>query len=130
MAEVIRETEPVRDDGAQPVRRTQVVDNRDQVVTHDSVAARVVWLIAGIIATILAFRFVLILMGANSANGFANFIYSVSHPFAAPFFGLFSYTQQYGQSRFELSTLFAIAVYLLVAFGIAKAITIRRPRQA
>jgi uncharacterized protein YggT (Ycf19 family) len=75
---------------------------------------------------LLAFRFALVLMGANPANGFANFIYTVSHPFAAPFFGLFGYSLRYGVSRVELSTLVAIAVYALVAFGIARLVTIRQ----
>ncbi|MBC7581865.1 YggT family protein [Aeromicrobium sp.] len=91
-------------------------------------AVRIIWFITGVVLTLLAFRFVLILLGANQANGFVNFIYSLSHPFAAPFFGIFSYDQTLGVAKFELSTLVAMLVYSLVAFGIVRLLTIRRPR--
>jgi len=91
-------------------------------------AARIVWYIAGILLVILAFRFVLTLLGANSTNGFANFIYNVSHPFVAPFFGLFGYKLQYGASHFETYTLVAMAVYAIVAWGIAKLFTLNKPQ--
>jgi hypothetical protein len=66
---------------------------------------------------LLAFRFLLSLLGANESNSFAHFIYSVSHPFAAPFFGLFHYNSiQNGVSRFEIYTLVAMAVYAAVAW--------------
>jgi hypothetical protein len=75
---------------------------------------------------LLAFRFVLVLLGANPGSGFVDFIYTVSRPFAAPFFGIFGYQLDYGHSRVELSTLVAIAVYALVAYGIARLLTIRQ----
>ena len=130
MAEQIKQERQVNSDGTASVRTTEVVNDTAQTVDNASVAARVVWFIGGTIAVLLAFRFVFILLGADSSNGFANFIYTVSHPFAAPFFGLFGYEQVYGEAKFEVSTLVAIFVYLLVAYGIAKLITIRKPRQA
>jgi len=92
-----------------------------------NVATRLVWFIAGVILVLLVFRFVFVLLGANPANGFANFIYTTSHPFVAPFFGLFSYNLRYGVSRVEIYTLVAMAVYALVAYGLAKLININRP---
>lgn len=130
MADQLTQTRQVNSDGTASVQTTEVVDNTNQKVDNPSIASRIVWFIAGTIATLLAFRFVLILLGANSANGFANFIYTVSHPFAAPFFSLFSYKQRYGDARFEVSTLVAIFVYLLLAYGISKLLTIKQPRQA
>lgn len=129
MADPIQQTRQVNSDGTASVKTTEIVSNpNNRQVGADSIAARIVWFIAGVIATLLAFRFVFILLGASSGNGFANFIYSASHPFASPFFGLFNYTQQYGTARFELSTLVAVIVYLLVAYGIARLLTILRPR--
>jgi cation transport ATPase len=110
-----------------PVANREVV--RD--VVDDSpgvIAARVVWLIAGVILTLLAIRFVFIMLGANPNSGFVNFIYSVSHPFAAPFFGIFGYTQSLGNAKVEWTTLVAMAVYALIAWGIARLLTIRHPR--
>jgi hypothetical protein len=93
-----------------------------------SVAERIVWLIAGIIITLLAFRFVLALLGANPGNSFANFIYTTSHPFVAPFFNLFNYDYiDDGIGRFEVFTLVAMAVYAIVAAGIARLVTLNRP---
>jgi uncharacterized protein YggT (Ycf19 family) len=131
MTEHIQQIKKVTNEGVS-TNTTRVIDN-DEVanraeparVSETSTAARVVWFIAGVIITLLALRFVLVLLGANPSSGFANFIYTISHPFAAPFFGLFSYNLHYGVSRAEISTLVAMAVYALVAFGIAKLFTIR-----
>ena len=78
--------------------------------------ARIVYFIAGIITGLLALRFVLALLGANTSNPFANFVYTASHPLVSPFFGLFNYRSQYGVSKFELETLIAIVVYSVVAW--------------
>lgn len=108
-------------------RTTETVDRPNaHQAEGQTVAARVVWFIAGVLLTLLAFRFVLALLGANQSNGFANFIFSASHPFVAPFFGLFSYDTTYGVSHVEIYTLIAMAVYALVAYGIARLMTINR----
>ncbi len=106
---------------------TDVRDERPVTPRQDhtmNVVGRVAWLIGGIIIGLLALRFLLRLLGANPNNGFADFIYTISAPFAAPFFGLFSYTAELGQSRFEFETLIAMLVYALVAWLIAKLATI------
>ncbi|GAC1391649.1 MAG: hypothetical protein NVSMB46_04910 [Candidatus Saccharimonadales bacterium] len=146
MAEVYRETqrgvEPTADRVDVP-REERVVDDRRNVasrgITEDridnrngrgvaktSIAARLVHFIGALIVTILALRFVLSLLGANRSNAFANVIYTVSHPFVVPFFGLFNYREQFGVSRFEYETLIAIVVWALVAYGIGKLINIGR----
>jgi uncharacterized protein YggT (Ycf19 family) len=89
-----------------------------------NVAERIVWLVAGIVMGLLALRFLLRLLGANPNNGFADFIYNLSYPFAAPFFGLFNYTAQLNTGRFEFETLIAILVYALVAWLIARVVTL------
>ena len=110
---------------AQPAAASAIVDEtRSEQVGGSDLAARIVWYIAGILLAFLALRFILALLGANPSNGFANFIYSVTHPFVAPFFSLFGYNLHYGVSSFESFTLVAMAVYGLVAFAIAKLVTI------
>jgi len=117
---------------------TTVVDEAAPVVAEPgvnraehrmNVAAQIVYLVGGIIIALLALRFLLVLLGANPGNAFANFIYTLSHPFAAPFFSLFSYDQTLGRSRFELGTLVAIVVYALLTALLARLVTIgsRRP---
>ena len=100
---------------------------QDPVAAHkQNVAARIIWFIAGVILVLLAFRFLLSLLGANESNAFADFIYTASRPFVEPFFGLFNYDFEAGKSSFEVSTLVAMAVYAVVAMGLARLVTITR----
>ncbi len=46
---------------------------------------QIVWYILGIIEVVLAFRFILKLLGANPDAGFSSFIYGISYIFATPF---------------------------------------------
>lgn len=114
------------------VRERIIRDDRsDDVVAADdkaqNILTNIIWLITGIILFLLAFRFVLSLLGANTTNAFANFIYDASQPFVAPFFGLFSYNNiNYGVSRFEIYTLVAMAVYAVIAWGLTALININR----
>lgn len=95
-----------------------------EVDHHMNVAARVIYLVGGVIIGLLAIRFLLALLGANPGNAFASFIYDVSYPLAAPFFGLFSFSPSLGRSQFELGTLVAIVVYALVTELVARLVTI------
>jgi len=97
---------------------TVVGDHRMNVVV------RIIWFVGGVVITLLALRFLLRLLGANPSNGFADFVYTLSHPFAAPFFGLFNYSENLASGRFEFETLIAILVYALVAWGLARLVTI------
>lgn len=94
-----------------------------------NVAARIVYFIGGVIIALLAIRFLLVLFGANPSSGFADFIYTCSHPFVVPFFGLFSYDERLGVGRFEYETLIAIVVYAILMGILARLVTIgsRRP---
>jgi hypothetical protein len=80
---------------------------------------QIVWYILGILEALLAFRFILKLLGANPAAGFTNFIYSVTYPFAAPFLAVFRITKVEG-NVFEWTTLLAMLVYWLIAMAIVK----------
>lgn len=80
---------------------------------------QVVWYLLGLIEVILAFRFILKLLAANPTAGFSSFIYSISYPFAAPFLNVFRAVKVEG-SVFEWTTLLAMLVYWLIAWGIVK----------
>lgn len=80
---------------------------------------QIVWYIVGLIEALLAFRFVLKLLGANPGAGFTDAIYGVTYVLVAPFLSVFRISQVSG-SVFEWSTLLAMLVYLLVALGIVK----------
>jgi hypothetical protein len=80
---------------------------------------QIVWYILGLIEVLLAFRFVLKFLAANPDAGFTSFIYGVTYVFAAPFLSVFRITQIAG-SVFEWTTLLAMFVYWVVAYGIIK----------
>lgn len=137
MADRIQEVEETTVSSGLPTQTTRRVttaskeysDDDAVVATHvagTSTAERVIYYIMGLLLALLAFRFVLSLLGANRDNGFANLIYSLSYPFVAPFFGLFGYEVQYGVARFEIETLVAMAVYALIAYAIVKMVRIAR----
>jgi uncharacterized protein YggT (Ycf19 family) len=122
MAQVIRDTRGTEYADTAPVARTGV---------HPlTIVARLVWFITGVILAILALRFVFVLLGANPANGLANFIYNVSEPLVRPFFNLFNYNFVNGTARFEGFTLVAMVIYALIGYGIARLLTIGRPARA
>lgn len=78
---------------------------------------QIVWYILGVLEVLLGFRFILKLLGANQGAGFTDFIYTLSSPFVSPFLNVFGVTRVVG-SVFEWTTLLAMAVYALVAWGI------------
>lgn len=82
-------------------------------------ATQIVWYIVGILEILLAFRFALKLLGANSQAGFTNFIYMSTNMFAAPFLNVFRITQVAG-SVTEWTTLLAMLVYWMLGLGIIK----------
>jgi len=90
---------------------------------HVSRSVRIVWFMVGVIVTLLLVRVVLALLGANLENPFANMIYAVTEPLVGAFRGLLQVGEfQAGVSRFELETLVAALVYMLIGWGIASAI--------
>ncbi len=86
---------------------------------------QIVWYILGLLEAILAFRFVLKLFAANPSAGFSSFIYTISYPFAGPFLNVFKISRL-DRNVFEWTTLLAMLVYLLVAWGIVKIFTMSK----
>lgn len=120
MQEKVRETE-VADVG-----NKQVV--REKTSTASTAETRLtltngIYFILGLVEIILAFRFVLKLLGANPASGFVDFIYSLSGIFVAPFTAIFSTATTNGdvtKGVFEPATIVAMVVYAIVAWGLVK----------
>jgi YggT family protein len=80
-----------------------------------------IYLLFGILEGLLGIRFVLGLLGANPAAGFAQFIYGITGPFIAPFVGLFGQPRFQG-SVFEFNSLVAVLVYALIAWVLVKVV--------
>jgi uncharacterized protein YggT (Ycf19 family) len=87
---------------------------------------QIIWYVLGIIEVVLAFRILLKLLGANMSSGFTNFIYAISGPFALPFAGILR-TSVSSVSVLEWSTLIAMAVYAIVAYGIVALFQLIKP---
>lgn len=128
MQEEMQETEvreTVSNNDGSTVRKRQVrhADYTPGVV----IAQRVIWFIAGLFSVIVALRFILLLLGASQGAAFTDLVYGLSTPLVAPFLGIFG-TPTYEASVFEISSLLAIIVYMLIAWGLAKLVTLTRPR--
>jgi uncharacterized membrane protein len=79
---------------------------------------RIMWSLLAFLEILLAFRFVLRMIGANPDSGFAVLMYGVTGIFVAPFNGLIG-TPTSGGSALEMTTLIAMAVYALIFWGVA-----------
>ncbi len=128
---------PSRRDADQEVmvqhERQDVVTNDGTVVgqdvgtatTYDRVEARrssadwisgLISFIIAVIAILIAIRLVLKLLAASTASSFTNLIYGVTGPLVAPFQNIFGTPAAGNGATFELSSLLAIAIYLLVGW--------------
>jgi uncharacterized protein YggT (Ycf19 family) len=74
--------------------------------------------LCGALEVILALRFVFRLLGANQDNSFTQLLYHLSQVFVAPFNGIFHDQALGTRSVFELSTLIAMLVFALLAWGL------------
>lgn len=79
------------------------------------VYAMYVWVMIGVIS--LGLRVFLLLFSANASTPFVNFIYRLSSDYLQPFRGIFP-TKPVGEMGYlDVAALFAIIIYLLVAWG-------------
>lgn len=77
-------------------------------------ATQLVWLLFGILETLIALRIILKLIAANPASPIAAMIYTITDLFLFPFAGLTA-TPSAGGMVLELSSIFAMLVYALIA---------------
>jgi hypothetical protein len=87
---------------------------------------QVVWYLLGFLETLLLIRFLLRLLGANPGAGFTAFIYRVTRIFTAPFQNVFGASRVEG-SVIEWTTLLAMLIYWLIAYGIIKLFIMSKP---
>ncbi len=80
----------------------------------------IVYFILGVLEVIMLLRLIFRLLGANQENGFISFLYGLSHIFVGPFNGIFNDPPigRAGVSFFEVSTVIAMLIYALIAWGI------------
>jgi hypothetical protein len=100
---------------------------------QNSAVARVVnivYFLFGVLELLLATRVILHLVGANPANGFANFIYAVSNPFVALFSTLVKNPAFGANGVLEITTIIAMFAYAILAWLVGRMIwlLLSRPR--
>lgn len=79
------------------------------------------WVIFGLI--VLSLRVFLLAFSANAAAPFVTFIYQTSASYLEPFRGIFPGRDLGETGYFDVSAIFAIIIYLFVAWGVVSLIT-------
>lgn len=124
MTEIAKETVMTQGSNTAPVvnTTTKSTSSRSEATSSQTVEY-LIYFFFGALEVLLAFRLVLKLMGASMASGFVGLIYGLTGIFILPFEGIFrrGYTQGVETtSILEPSTLVAIIVYAVLAWGIVK----------
>jgi hypothetical protein len=108
-------------------RRQEVYVDRNQSRANTRYwLTRVIYFLLAVLLVIIALRFLFLLLGANQSNGFIIFLYDLSYFFVAPFKGIFNDPSigRTGVSVFEVSSIVAMLVYALIAWGIVSLVRI------
>jgi uncharacterized protein YggT (Ycf19 family) len=110
------------------VRTTEHEQGSEQRATTFK-ATQIIWLLLGILEALIALRVVFKLIGVNAANPFATLLYNVTNIFVAPFASLTG-APAAGGMVLEISSIIAMIVYLLIAWGLARILYVLfyRPR--
>jgi uncharacterized protein YggT (Ycf19 family) len=112
----------------QSIQTTPPVVGPNAPISPADRTVRIIYLVFGVIEALIAIRVILKLLAANPLAGFTSLIYNVTQPFVALFQGVFPDAQSKG-SILEVSSLLAILVYALLAFGLARLVRIMGQRQ-
>jgi len=73
------------------------------------------WVLIGVIS--LTLRTILLALSANTSAGFANFVITISNDYMQPFRGIFTGREVGETGYLDVSAIFAIIVYLFIAWG-------------
>ena len=106
------------DNKVSKVRTSQSEPERAQR-TFTFKATQLVWLVFGIIETMIALRVGLKLVAANPDSPIVSFIYGFTNLFLSPFAGLIG-SPSNGNMVLELSSVFAILIYGLIAWVVER----------
>lgn len=87
---------------------------------------QIIWYLFYVIEALLIFRIVLRMIGANPDAVFTQIIYTLSYPFAFPFLYVVDSTRVAG-AVFEWTTLIALVVYWILAWGIVRLLVMGKP---
>ncbi len=110
------------------VRTTQSEPEREQRIFTFK-ATQLIWLLFGILEALIALRIGLMLIGANPNSPIVALIYGFTYLFLFPFEGLVG-SPAAGNMVLELSSLFAMLIYGLIAWATERVVWLvfYRPR--
>jgi hypothetical protein len=123
MAEIVKETVTTQKDDTSTVKVAPV----KMEATTSQTVGYLVYFFFGALEILLAFRLILRLAGASMGNAFVSLVYGITGIFILPFRGIFHSGLAQGietTSVFESSTLIAIIVYAVLAWGIVKLLSV------
>ena len=88
-----------------------------------------IWLVFGVLEVLIALRIGLLLVGANPDSPVVAMIYSITSLFLIPFVGLIG-SPTFGNLVLEVSSMFAMLIYALIAWVIDRLVWLvfYRPR--
>ena len=117
------------DNRVSEVRTSQREPGREQRIFTFK-ASQWVWLLFGLLEVLFALRISLKLVGANPDNTIVTLIYGFTALFLIPFVGLIG-SSTVGGLVLEISTMFAMLVYALIAWALERTIYLifYRPRE-
>lgn len=127
MTEIIKETVTTEGNDSNSTVNPVVSTPVTVEATNSQTIEYLIYFFFGALEILLAFRLVLKLMGASVSSAFVGLIYGISGVFILPFEGIFRRAVTQGietTSVLEPSTLVAIIVYVVLAWGIVKLIRI------
>ncbi len=110
------------------IRTTQNEPEREQRIVTFKVT-QLIWLFLGMLEALIALRIGLKLIGANPNSPIVALIYGFTYLFLFPFEGMTA-TPSVGNMVLELSSLFAMAIYALIAWAVERLVwlILYRPR--
>jgi len=100
----------------QDVAVAEFVDNVEARQSRALWLENLIYFIFGAISLVIALRVLLKAIGSNPENGFTNFIYQLSHLFVAPFLSMVAPIELGTTAIFEIASVIAIVIYLILAW--------------
>ena len=115
-------------DRRKEIRSVQQESDREQRIFTFKVI-QLIWFLLGILEALIALRIGLKLIGANPASPIVAFIYGFTYLFLFPFAGMIA-SPSSGSTVLELSSVFAMLAYALIAWVVGRTVWLLfyRPR--
>jgi hypothetical protein len=109
------------DNRVSQVRTSQSEPEREQRIFTFK-ATQLIWLLFGILEVLIALRIGLLLIGANPNSPIVALIYGLTYLFLFPFTGLISSPTAGSSMVLELSSMFAMLIYGLIAWAMERVV--------